>query len=74
MTALPQPAKVNQKVPITSAAYFFEFISRVPIDIGVNAEAGAEDLVEGSFDILTGRRPEVNRRQVKIASDLRHTR
>ncbi|GAA3848475.1 hypothetical protein GCM10022626_18010 [[Pseudomonas] carboxydohydrogena] len=29
-TALPQPAKVSQKVPISSAAYFFEFIRGLP--------------------------------------------
>jgi hypothetical protein len=26
MTALPQPAKVSQNVPIASAAYFFAFM------------------------------------------------
>jgi hypothetical protein len=31
MTALPQPAKVSQKVPIASAAYFFAFIGRLPV-------------------------------------------
>ena len=27
ITALPQPAKVSQNVPIASAAYFFEFMT-----------------------------------------------
>jgi hypothetical protein len=31
MTALPQPAKVSQNVPIASAAYFFAFMILLPL-------------------------------------------
>ena len=31
MTALPQPIKVNQNVPINSAAYFLKSMARLPL-------------------------------------------
>jgi hypothetical protein len=43
MTALPHPAKVNQKVPMASAAYFFAFKALSPELNRVNREIKRHD-------------------------------
>jgi hypothetical protein len=46
MTALPQPAKVSQNVPIASAMYFFEFMT-VSLLLERKPERGTLKAIEG---------------------------
>ena len=55
MTALPHPAKVSQKVPIASAAYFLAFkVLSCGVESGVNREAGGMVNILPSVNSITG--------------------